>query len=230
MRIYTKIVIDMETLKVIEAEWTDDYEGPVAECKGGSTTTNTVDYAYNARMAAISERQQRMAEEYFAFWKSDYKPLEREQIQANRQLIPFQTELEKQKILAESELIPDQVAFQKEMMAAGIEETRAAKPVLEEFYKQALEGVDVEGRVQAARSDVAQSFAESEQQLRRESGRLGLDPNDPRFKRALGVKGLEQAKATAGAMTTTRTAAEDEEFRRLAGATTTFKQGLPGLS
>ena len=80
MRIYTKIVIDMETLEVIESEYFE-YSGPIAHCGGGgSTTTNTVDYAYNARMAAISERQQAMAEEYFQFWQSDYKPLEREQM------------------------------------------------------------------------------------------------------------------------------------------------------
>lgn len=89
MRVYTRIVIDMASGAVLEAEGFD-YDGPVALCKGGgggSQTTNTQDTEYNARMATIAESQQGMAQEYFDFWKSDYKPLETEQIAANREMV-----------------------------------------------------------------------------------------------------------------------------------------------
>lgn len=89
MRVYTRIVIDMASGAVLEAEGFD-YDGPVALCKGGgggSQTTNTQDIEYNARMATIAESQQGMAQEYFNFWKSDYKPLEQEQIAANREMV-----------------------------------------------------------------------------------------------------------------------------------------------
>jgi hypothetical protein len=84
MRIYDCVVIDMTSGETLEARATE-YAGPVAECKGGgsSSTTNTVDYDYNKRMATIAEEQQAMAKDYFDFWKSDYKPLEQAQIQAN---------------------------------------------------------------------------------------------------------------------------------------------------
>ncbi len=40
MRIYTKIIIDMSTLEVLEREGYD-YSGPIAECKGDQTAQNT---------------------------------------------------------------------------------------------------------------------------------------------------------------------------------------------
>jgi hypothetical protein len=89
MRVYAKIVLDMASGRVLEAEGCD-YAGPVALCKGGgggSTTTNTQDTAYNARMATIAEQQQAMSQEAFDFWRSDYKPLEQAEIQANLDMI-----------------------------------------------------------------------------------------------------------------------------------------------
>jgi len=87
MKIIELAVIDMGTGEVLE-ERSYEHSGPVALCKGGgSSTTNTVDYEYNKRMATIAEAQQGMAQEYFDFWKSDYKPLEQAQIKANTEMI-----------------------------------------------------------------------------------------------------------------------------------------------
>jgi hypothetical protein len=61
MRVYTRIVIDMETLKVIESDWFD-YTGPIALCKGDNTANNeeasqanfsqTLQNAFNTNNAA----------------------------------------------------------------------------------------------------------------------------------------------------------------------------------
>jgi hypothetical protein len=40
MRVYTRIVIDMKTLAVIESDWFD-YTGPIAFCKGDDTASST---------------------------------------------------------------------------------------------------------------------------------------------------------------------------------------------
>lgn len=61
---------------------------------GGSTTINSEDEAYNARMATIAEAQQVMAEEYYEYYKNTYQPYEEEQIAANRALIPYQRDLQ----------------------------------------------------------------------------------------------------------------------------------------
>jgi len=70
MKIYKKIVIDIESSQVIEEE-SYDYIGSIALCKGGgkSVTYQTIDKEYNRRMANIAEAQQRMAEEYYNYWK-----------------------------------------------------------------------------------------------------------------------------------------------------------------
>ena len=91
--IYTRIVLDMRTGKTLEAEGFE-YNGPVSECMGGSgssSTTNTVDYEYNRRMADISEEQQDWAREYFEMWQTYFKPYEIEQAKANRDLLPQET-------------------------------------------------------------------------------------------------------------------------------------------
>ena len=58
---------------------------------GGSTTINSEDKEYNARMATIAEAQQNMAEEYYDYYQSTYRPYETEQIAANRALVPLQS-------------------------------------------------------------------------------------------------------------------------------------------
>lgn len=67
---------------------------------GGSTTINSEDKEYNARMATIAEAQQGMAEEYYQYYKDFYQPYEKQQIAANQQLLPYQTGLQQQALIA----------------------------------------------------------------------------------------------------------------------------------
>jgi hypothetical protein len=66
----------------------------------GSTTINSEDTAYNARMATIAEAQQGMAEEYFQYYKDYYQPYEKDQIAANRTLLPYQQKMQTQALTA----------------------------------------------------------------------------------------------------------------------------------
>lgn len=224
MKIYNKLVLNMDTLEVMEED-SFDYQGPIAECKGSTTTT--VDKEYNRRMATIAEQQQAMAQEYFDFWQDEYKPMESAQIRANMELMPQQTRLEKLRMQAEEDLMPMQVEYQKGLMANNLEEIKQGKPVISEYYKQALTGQNPDQKVREARTDVASAFREQEGTLRRQAGRLGLDPNSNRFADAAGIGGLNQARATAGAMTQARDVAEEKNFNRLQQASTLYKSGLP---
>lgn len=67
MKIYTRIVMDMTTMQVEEAE-SFEYQGEVAECKGGGGG-DQVDEEYNRRIANIAESQQGMAEEMLNMYK-----------------------------------------------------------------------------------------------------------------------------------------------------------------
>lgn len=240
MKIYTRVVIDMKTGNVVEED-SYEYSGPVALCGGSgggttyATTTSTgeIDYVYNARMASVAERQQYMAEEYLAFWREEYKPMERAQIQANIGLIPEQAEHERERLRTERmqfeqarDLMPQETEYKRGLLQLGSEEITAAKPVMSEYYKEALNAADPDTRVQEARADVAMSFKEAEAQQRREMGRLGLDPSSKRYQGMARDRNMEQAKMTAGAMYGARTEAENERFQRLQNAASTFKGGL----
>ena len=83
-KIYTRVVLDMATGRVIE-EQSHEHDGPVAQCKGGGGGSNvdSVDEEYNARMATLSEEQQDWAREYFNFWRAEEKPLESAMIKSD---------------------------------------------------------------------------------------------------------------------------------------------------
>ena len=89
---------------------------------GGGSSEN-YDAEYNARMATIAEAQQGMAEAYFDFWKSDYKPMEEAQIAANIKEIPYQTDLNIATLQAQQELLPGQTALQAAQIETDLEQT-----------------------------------------------------------------------------------------------------------
>lgn len=235
MKIYSRVVIDIATGKVVDADiWDEDYRGPIAECKGGGTSvshsTSTPDYAFNARMATVAEKQQAQADEFMSYWREHYQPMEKAQIAANMEIIPEQLKTEKMKhdvqreqMGATQELIPLEKEYRRGVLEAGIEETAAARPVMAEYYKEALRGIDPDREVALARTDVATQFKGEEGALRRSLGRVGLGS---RFGEAMAGRGYERARATAGAMTGARRIAEEQKFSRLSGAARQFKGGL----
>ena len=211
--------------------------------KGGGSSGDNYDAAYNARMAAIAEAQQGMAEEYFQFWQSDYKPMEQAQIAANQKMIPHETALQIQKMQAEKGLIPKQTAlagaqmdsalsllpgqtelgqqqigFQQAQISDSLQAMGERAPVRSQFYQQAAEGVDIDGMVNRASADAMHSFANSQQQLGRNMARMGVNPNSGRFAALSNQNSLNQAKAVAGAKTQARVQGEEQNFNRLTTA------------
>mgnify|MGYP006971829024 CR=1 FL=1 len=77
----------------------------------GSTTTNTEDEVYNARMATIAESQQGMAEENYQYYKEYYQPYEKEQIAANRELLPYQKGMQKEALIAGANALDPNMAM-----------------------------------------------------------------------------------------------------------------------
>jgi len=81
MKIYTRLVIDIDTLHVVD-EQSFEYSGPVAECKGGgSTEVNSTDPVYNAGMLKLSELASEKGVEYDNLFKYGvlYNPEEKQQ-------------------------------------------------------------------------------------------------------------------------------------------------------
>ena len=176
---------------------------------GSGTTINSIDEAYNARMAAISEAQQGMAEEYFNFWKSEYQPYESAMLEANKGLIPQETELRGQQLKGEIGLAP----MRTEAMRAQL---GGAPQAIEQFY--GASDVDIGDRMGQAQADVTQQFGMAQGQLDRSLGRMGVTPGSGR---SIGMQkdfALNRAKGIAGARTTARRQGEDDRYNRLGAA------------
>lgn len=203
MRIYTRIVFKMDDMSVIEAD-AYDYDGPVALCGGdsggGSSTTNTVDYQYNARMAALSEEQQAWAREYFEMWQTHFKPYEIAQAQANMEMLPLETNLYKNQLQAATQLLPQQ--------------TEAAQ----KFLEASTSGVDINERMALATADASSAWKDVQGQTLRANARMGVNPNSGRFQGVNAALDTQKAAQLAGARTQARVGAEQENYERLKNA------------
>ena len=192
----------------------------------GGSSGGSVDKKFNARMAGVSERQQNISDAYFSFWSAHQRPYEAKQIKYNTALLPHEFATETKKLETERKGF----GLAQEAMDVRSGELKQATPVMEEYYKQALEGVDVGEETQRARADVAQGFQETEAETSREMGRLGMDVTSPAYAERMKASNIDKAKVIGGAMSQARTSAKDRSFGMLAQATSQFKtgSGLPG--
>jgi len=169
---------------------------------GGSSSksSTSIDKEYNKRMAAIAEAQQAMAEEYFQYWKSDFKPYEQEQVAGLRKLLPGQLGL-----------VGEQTEAQREYL--GLQ-----RPLARKYLGLVGEGVSAEEEMGKAKADVQQAYSGMEGEMRREFGRMGISPSSGRYAGIQSKMLREKAKSLAGAGTLGRRYAEEETLRRLRGA------------
>jgi hypothetical protein len=170
--------------------------------KGGSTTTTTNNYdpVASAKLAEVAERQQAMAEEQWDMYKDYFQDYEIEVAKANRDLLPYMTSSTK-----------EQLQYQEEASAANRE-------MLPEFTKQAMEGVDVNERMDSASNEVKIAARLGEETRRREMSRYGIDPGSSTFANAANVAALDTSRNIAGARTSAKETAEQENFARLGAA------------
>lgn len=109
---------------------------------------------------------------------------------------------------------------------------RDVAPIEDQLYEEARTfDTDAERERMAglARGDVEQAFAGVRTQQRREMGRMGMNPSDPRYFAMNRELGAQQALATANAMNKTRQAAKDLGWARKTDAAA-LGRGLAGFS
>ena len=206
MKIYTKIVMDMAGTVIEEESF--QYDGPVAECKGGGSV-DSVDEEYNARMATLSEEQQDWAREYFQMWQQDFKPYESAQVKANMEMLPLETSLYKTQLEGANQLAPLQTAAAKQ------------------FLEASAKGVDINERMALATADTAGAWKNVESEKARASARMGINPNSGRFQGIGAALDTQKAAQLAGTRTAARVGAEQENYSRL-GAAAGFKADISG--
>lgn len=168
MRIYRRIVMDMASGRVLEAD-ACEFDGEVALCKGGgSSTTNTVDYGYNDRMATLSEEQQSWARDYYNLWQTNFKPLEAAQARANLDMLPQETALYKKKMDSEGSLLSAETGLR----LSQIESEGGLLPLETALRKNQIASSErllpLETDLRASQIDAAQSLLPLETALRRD--------------------------------------------------------------
>lgn len=173
---------------------------------GGSSTS--VDYAYNARMAAVAEQQSKLAmEQYYATSEASDRYTNALH-DANTSLIPAQTEYSANQLGAANALLPAQ--------------TKASQA----YYDASVAGVNIKDKMAQAQADAVKAITGQESALRRNAARSGVDINSGAFAKQATANALSNASAIAAARTGARTAAEEINYNRLAQANQSALSGI----
>lgn len=197
--IYDRVLIDMSSMCVLEAEC-HEYDGGIAHCKGGSTTTtvqNEVDKEYNARLAAIQERAQNLSDEYFAFWKENSAPLEAA------------------KAKAELENVPQQQKITQGLLGMQEASLGTTGELAQSYLKESLNGVNGEDWANRAGLDQQAAASSANATLARNASRMGLNPASASFQTAMADQATKNAASIGAARTQAFRGAEQEKYNRL---------------
>ena len=192
---------------------------------GSSTVQHhgQVDAEYNRRMAAIAERQQDMSEEMMGYYREYGLPYDRDLMQSQTELLPYQQSYEQSMLEAETGLVPQRAEAEERrlglegdyissLQAQGIPQQVADAQSL--FLQDARDGVDVQGRMGLAQADVTAGYQGAMDQERLGQSRMGLDPRSGASQAGLRDLQLQQAGDVAGARTQARHQAEEDQFTR----------------
>ncbi|MHC4640114.1 MAG: hypothetical protein ACYS32_00615 [Planctomycetota bacterium] len=229
MKIYSKIVIDMETMEVVASECFD-YHGPISHCGGGKGGGGAEpDYEYNKRMASIAEDNQDMAREMFNLYKYGvtYDPNQSitlddgttttmgAQKGFDESAFTSEMELMQNMLRSQDELLPSETELKRTQYEEGTKLVKGRSEVMQDLYKEAVAGIDVDKRISENRAGVEHAFAGQQDITNRNLSRMGIDPSSGRGLAMAGDVGIQKAKALAGTEAGIRREAEDENFSRL---------------
>lgn len=168
----------------------------------GGSSSQGYDAAYNARIASIAEAQQAIAQENMKFWRSDYKPMEQEQIQANRALIPAET------------------AYRQEQIGQLTQQLKDTAPIRQALISDALK-YQPDSIVDTAVNDALQAFAGKYKMADRTMASRGINPSSGQYLAMNQGQSLDFAKTLGAVKTQARNLADNEKQRRLAQALST---------
>jgi len=204
MKVYTEIVISMATGDILE-ESSFEYQGQVAECKGGST----YDAAYNQRLAELAEKEFGLSAQAYNSWNTGGgRALEEGTARAGLSLLPAQTGLAAAQIDSMSTLLPQETAFQSAELGLGMQKMGNQSKIMDRFYAS-LGQNDPLTEMNTAGATMAGSFtnqAKADEMAMQRRG-VGYKPN-------AGLS-LEKAKAVGGAMTGGYNAAKERNIKEL---------------
>ena len=141
-------------------------------------------------------------------------------IAAQNELLPSTTALGLATNQSQLALLPSTTALGLATNQSKLSLLPSATATTQKFLTESQNGVDANEWATRAGTDAKIQAANTQSALGRNASRLGLDPNSGAYVRAAQDAGTKSALGTAAAMTTSRQAALDENWKRLsAGAT-----------
>ena len=146
--------------------------------------------------------------------------LGRETNKSQLSLLPSTTALGLATNQSQLALLPSTTALGLATNQSKLSLLPSATATTQKFLTESQNGVDANEWATRAGTDAKIQAANTQSALGRNASRLGLDPNSGAYVRAAQDAGTKSALGTAAAMTTSRQAALDENWKRLsAGAT-----------
>lgn len=207
MKVVTKCVIDMNTMETVSEE-SYEYDGPVAECKGGD---GGYDSAYNERIATLmegaDERTQALFNDYYNGAGRQY---DRAVTSAGLELLPKQTELAGLQLDSAVELTPMQADLSRAQLGLDLQAAERKSGILGEFY-DSLGKNNPDTMAAQAGADMAEAYKNVRANDEMSQKRRGLY----RPGTSAGLS-YSEARDTAGAMSSARRAARDQNIEQYA--------------
>lgn len=237
MKIYTKVVIDIDTGETLSEDFYE-YYGEIDECKGGSTTTNTVDPAYNAGMLALSQEQQGWAKQAWNMFQYgvNYDPSEtvygyydgsgkfvNVDPAVNPELAQVTTTMGDvnnytKTNTPEMEYLQNVVDANQDLLGLQTHVSKQQLQLKSTLLDDINNGINIGERMDQAQAGVQHGFKLARKASDMNLASYGLDPNSGKFASANRGLALSEATGIAGARTQAKTAAETEDFnRKIAG-------------
>jgi len=186
-----------------------------------SSVQGAIDPAAVRRMADVEERLVKMGGNEYDFGKEVFEPYEREMVASNRALLPLNEQLMMERFGQGITDIREEAPIRDEIRSQQMEGLRLSRPAMEQYFKQATDGINVGQRKSEAVAGVEQSFDKMLPQYEGSLSRRGMTAKKGDLRRI----GIEKAKAKAGASTLAGTTAEAEKFGRL-GQAINSRQGF----
>ena len=176
--------------------------------KGGSSTTTSIDYKYNDRLASVAEEQMALTKEQYYATADAANAYQNALYASNSSLIPAQTEYAQKQLDAANALLP------------------AQQQAAQKYYDASVAGVNVQDKMAQAQADVVKSLTGTTSAMNRDAARSGININSGAYAKQATSNAINSASAIAAARTAARTAAEDTNYQRLANASGTALNAL----
>ena len=183
--------------------------------KGSSgSTTTTIDYAYNAGMLELSQEQQGWAREMFNMFRYGvtYDPNEKED--SSGLTLGESKGYNADDVTSEMEYLQNMVDANQSLLGLQTGAQKKRIGLYNTYIDDINEGIDVNARMDEAQASVQHGFKNANKAARMDIESYGLDPGAGRYKGLRRDLAMAEATGVAGARTTAKNLAEQEDFQR----------------